>query len=71
MTHKTCSSCEQMIPQRRLDYLASLHKAIVDYHSNQIPHCDTSTLEVLVRIDGKVVEIIPPEAFESVCDDEE
>lgn len=66
MSNKTCPSCEQVIPQKRLEYLTNIHKAIVDYYSDLVPDCDQSAIEVTIRIDGKVVEFIHPEAFDLI-----
>ncbi len=71
MPDNTCPVCEQRPSEKRIKFLTKMYEAVNNYYSDQVPHFDASTLEVLVRIDGKVVEIIPPGAFELVTDDED
>lgn len=71
MSDKTCPVCEQRPSEKRIKFLTQIHDAVNGYYSDQVPHFDASILEVLVRIDGKVIEIIPPGAFELVTEDEE
>lgn len=69
MNRNTCPRCEQPLTKKRLDYLKRLRNAVTAYHSNHFRdlfgRLDPS-IEIVVRIDGEVVELVPPEAFEAL-----
>lgn len=67
MNRNICPRCEQPLTKKRLDYLKRLRNAVTAYHSNHFRdlfgRLDPS-IEIVVRIDGEVVELVPPEAFD-------
>lgn len=66
MPDKICPGCEQVVPRKRLDYLTNLRKTIVEYYSESMDDCEWSPIELTVRIDGEVVEVVRPEAFDLI-----
>lgn len=56
-----CSSCTQVVPLRRLNFLKQLRDAFTSYY--RIEDSEETTFEVSIRIDGEVIECLLPEAF--------
>lgn len=67
--NNTCPRCQQPLTKKRVVYLKRLRNAVAAYHYHRFrdPFGPLDpALEIVVRIDGEVVELIPPEAFEAL-----
>ena len=73
MPYHICSTCEQHIPEEKVKYWEALRNAILTYHEKRIKTVPFfwADIEVTVRIGGTIVEVIPPEAFELIGQDED
>lgn len=72
--NNTCPRCQQPLTKKRVVYLKRLRNAVMAYHAERFRDGFGSfdpTLEIVVRIDGEVVELIPPEAFATLCPEPE
>jgi hypothetical protein len=62
MSHPTCPTCEQAVPEKRLKYVQALHLAARAYY-DELQGKDLVALEVSVRINREQVDRIGPETF--------
>ncbi len=70
MNRNTCPRCEQPLAKKRIDYLRRLRSAVATYHVSRfrdlLGNLEPS-LEITIRIDGEVVDVVSPEAFDAFC----
>ena len=70
MKQPICPECKQYVSKARRYYLDAFKSALVRHHRKQHPEIsdETAEIEITIRLNGSVIEVIPPQAFEVLND---
>ena len=68
MTTFKCPKCEQTVPKERAEFLQALWDVMRPYYEKKTGE-EVDFLEVTVRINGEVVELIDPLMFLEPADE--
>lgn len=65
MSKIKCSECEQLVPKERVEFIKSLWELMSGYYADKTSRTgkNIELLEVIVRVNGDVIDTINPMTF--------